>query len=134
MGYYGGRGARRLQELGPFEGKPQAVPKPGPKNLHECRWDFSARLTIPDDWPSGVYLGRLTTVVPDDTGPYWQSYVVFIVRDDRPADILFQCSDNTWQAYNRWPNNYSVYTHPEGQPGPLGRRELRSPLRPRSPA
>ena len=27
--------------------------------------------------------------------PYWQSYVVFIVRDDRPADILFQCSDNT---------------------------------------
>ena len=31
MGYYGGRGARRLQELGPFEGKPQAVPRPGPR-------------------------------------------------------------------------------------------------------
>ena len=25
-----------------------------------------------------------------------------LVRDGRPADILFQCSDNTWQAYNRW--------------------------------
>ncbi len=118
MGYYGGRGARRLKELGPFEGKPQAVPRPGPKNLHECRWDSAARLTIPDVWPSGVYLGRLTTVPPGDTEPYWQSYVVFIVRDDRPADILFQCSDNTWQTYNRWPNNYSVYTHPKGNQGP----------------
>ncbi len=69
-----------------------------------------------------------------DAEPYWQSYVVFIVRDDRPADILFQCSDNTWQAYNRWPNNYSVYTHPEGDAGALGRRQLRPALRPRGAA
>ena len=65
-----------------------------------------------------MYLGRLTTE-RDSTGyGYWQSYVVFIVKDDRPADILFQCSDNTWQAYNRWPNNYSLYTHPKGVQGP----------------
>src|SRR5947209_5103395 len=38
MGYYGGRGARLVKELGPFDGKAQPVPKPGPKNLHECRW------------------------------------------------------------------------------------------------
>jgi hypothetical protein len=62
-----------------------------------------------------VYLGRLTTL---GEGPYWQSYVIFIVRDQRPADILFQCSDNTWQAYNRWPSHYSVYTHPKGVQGP----------------
>ena len=30
----------------------------------------------------------------------------------RPADILFQCSDNTWQVYNRWPDDYSLYTDP----------------------
>ncbi|MDR3633187.1 MAG: hypothetical protein P4L84_05070, partial [Isosphaeraceae bacterium] len=101
MGYYGGRGARLLTKLGPFEGKPQPVPKPGEKNLHECHWEPTTRLTIPADWPSGVYLGRLTTLVDESVEPYWQSYVVFIVRDDRPADILFQCSDNTWQAYNR---------------------------------
>ena len=89
--------------------------------------------TIPDDWPSGVYLGRLTTIADPDDEPYWQSYVVFIVRDDRPADILFQCSDNTWQAYNRWPSHYSVYTHPKGDPGPLGRRQLRPALRPGGP-
>ena len=118
MGYYGGRGARLMTKLGPFDGKPQPTPEPGEKNLHECRWEPTTRLTIPADWPSGVYLGRLTTSVVEGVDPYWQSYVVFIVRDERPADILFQCSDNTWQAYNRWPNHYSVYTHPKGNQGP----------------
>ncbi len=66
MGYYGGRGARLMKTLGPLDGKAQPVPKPGPKNLHECRWEPSTQLTIPDDWPSGVYLGRLTTVPEGD--------------------------------------------------------------------
>jgi hypothetical protein len=118
LGYYGGRGARLMTKLGPFAGKTQPVPKPGPKDLHECRWESTTTLTIPHDWPSGVYLGRLTTKVDERVEPYWQSYVIFIVRDDRPADILFQCSDNTWQAYNRWPSHYSVYTHPKGGQGP----------------
>ena len=118
MGYYGGRGARAVAMLGPFECKAQTIPAPGTKNLHECQWPPAIRFTIPGDWLSGVYLGRLTTVVEGDTEPYWQSYVIFIVRDDRPADILFQCSDNTWQAYNRWPNQFSLYTHPRGNQGP----------------
>lgn len=117
MGYYGRCGARLMKKLGPFDGKPQPTPKPGEKNLHECQWKPDTTFTVPDDWLSGVYLGRLTTL-PDEKRPYWQSYVVFIVRDDRPADILFQCSDNTWQAYNRWPNNFSLYTHPKGGQGP----------------
>jgi hypothetical protein len=65
-----------------------------------------------------VYLGRLTTVPDSQAEPYWQSYVVFIVRAARPSGILFQCSDNTWQAYNRWPNRYSIYTDPRGSQGP----------------
>lgn len=117
-GYYGGRGARHLKTLGPFQGKPQPVPPVGPRSLRECQWEPATSLTIPANWPSGVYLGRLTTLPEHDTQPYWQSYVVFIVRDDRPADILVQCSDNTWQAYNRWPDNYSVYTNPKGTQGP----------------
>ncbi len=118
MGYYGGRGARLMTKLGPFSTSTQPTPQPGPKNLHECRWERTTQLTIPADWPSGVYLGRMTTIAKDENEPYWQSYIVFIVRDHRPADILFQCSDNTWQAYNRWPNNYSIYTHPKGVEGP----------------
>lgn len=123
-GYYAGRGARLMTTLGPLQGKPQPVPPVGERRLRECQWEPAASLKIPADWPSGVYLGRLTTL-PDGSperergdAPYWQSYVVFIVRDHRPADILFQCSDNTWQAYNRWPDNYSVYTDPKGNQGP----------------
>ncbi|MCP5550111.1 MAG: hypothetical protein H7A53_04375 [Akkermansiaceae bacterium] len=118
-GHYGGRGARLMTTLGPLKGKPQPTPEParGDRHLHECQWEAIATLAIPTDWPSGVYLGRLTT--PDATGfGYWQSYLVFIVKDDRPADICLQCSDNTWQAYNKWPSNYSVYTHPKGNQGP----------------
>src|SRR6185503_5575181 len=37
------------------------------------------------------------------------SYVIFIVRDDRRADFIFQCSDTTWHAYNRWPSQFSLY-------------------------
>lgn len=117
-GYYGGRGARLMTTLGPFDGSTQTDPAIGPKNLHECRWKAATTLVIPADWPSGVYLGRLTCLPPDETKAPWQSYVIFIVRDDRPADILFQCSDNTWNAYNQWPSNYSVYTHPKGNQGP----------------
>lgn len=117
MGYYGGRGARLMRTIGPLQGIVQPTPQPGEKNLHECRWETSHSLTIPEDWLSGVYLGRLTTL-PGPDAPYWQSYVIFVVEDDRPADVLFQCSENTWQAYNSWPNRYSIYTHPKGNQGP----------------
>ena len=65
---------------------------------------------IPKDWTSGVYLGKLTA-----TGSGLQSYVVFIVRDDRETDFLFQCSDLTWQAYNRWPSQFALYDDGEDQ-------------------
>ena len=108
-GYYGGRGARLMTTLGPFPGKVQPVPPVGAKRLRECQWEPCVSLTIPEDWVSGVYLGRLTTLPEKPNAPYWQSYIVFIVKDDRPADILVQCSDNTWQAYNRWPDTFSLY-------------------------
>lgn len=117
-GYYGGRGARLITELGPFEGMPQPVPKMAEKRLLECRWAKTTSLRIPTDWPSGVYLGRLTTLPDHADQPYWQNYVIFIVRDTRRADILLQCSDNTWQAYNKWPDNTSLYTDPRGAQAP----------------
>jgi hypothetical protein len=117
-GWYGGRGARLMTTLGPLEGKPQPTPPVGPRRIRESRWTASASLTIPAAWLSGVYLGRLTTKPENSEQPYWQSYLIFIVRDERPADVLLQCSDNTWQCYNQWPDGYSVYTHPQGNQGP----------------
>lgn len=104
LGWYGGDGGRLMKSLGPLTGTTQADPPVGPKRLRECRWNPSLELRIGDDWPSGVYLGKLTT-----TAEGWQSYVIFIVRDERRADYLFQCSDNTWQAYNRWPSQFALY-------------------------
>ncbi len=118
MGYYDGAGARLMGAFGPFEGREQTVPEIGEQRLRECRWEKTTTLTIPEDWVSGVYLGRLTTLPDRADEPYWQSYVVFIVKDDRPADLLFQCSDNTWQAYNRWPVNESLYTDPRAAHAP----------------
>ncbi len=43
-----------------------------------------------------------------------QSYGIFIVHDDRPCDLLFQCSDMTWACYNSWPTNeWSLYHNDE---------------------
>jgi hypothetical protein len=104
LGYYQGKGGRHMLRLGPFKGETQPDPPVGEERLRECRWAPATRLTIPKDWPSGVYLGKLTAEKEK-----LQSYVVFIVRDDRACDFLFQCSDTTWSAYNRWPSEWSLY-------------------------
>ncbi len=104
MGYYQGHGARHMLRLGPFDGSVQPDPPIGEMRLRECHWEPCATLTIPDDWLSGVYLGKLTAEREE-----LQSYVIFVVRDDRKTDFLFQVSDNTWNAYNRWPSQFALY-------------------------
>lgn len=104
LGYYQGKGGRFVQRLGSFKGRKQETPPEGEERLRECHWESCTTLEIPKDWVSGVYLGKLSALTHR-----YQSYVIFTVRDDRPADFLFQCSDNTWQAYNAWPDNYSLY-------------------------
>ena len=104
MGYYGGAGGRLMSKLGPFQGQTQTDPPVGKNRLRECEWKPGVTLKIPRDWVSGVYLGKLTAARSGI-----QSYIIFIVRDERPADIIFQCSDLTWQAYNRWPDHFALY-------------------------
>jgi len=104
MGYYGGAGGRQVASLGPFEGETQLDPPVGKNRLRECQWTACTELKIPQEWLSGVYVGKLTARLE-----HWQSYVIFIVRDDRRADFIFQCSDLTWQAYNRWPGQFALY-------------------------
>ena len=109
-GYYGGLGGRLLSELGPFAGVIQPDPPVGVHRVRACQWTPCVELTIPNDWVSGVYVGKLTA---EREG--WQSYLIFIVRDDRRADYLFQCSDTTWQAYNRWPDQFALYDDGENK-------------------
>ncbi|MFN0054052.1 MAG: N,N-dimethylformamidase beta subunit family domain-containing protein [Planctomycetales bacterium] len=104
LGYYGGTGGRLMRSFGPLPGTTQPDPDVGEERLRECRWEPALEFVIPDEWPSGVYVGKLTA----QRGG-WQSYVIFIVRDDRACDFLFQCADSTWLAYNRWPNQWALY-------------------------
>src|SRR5262249_39123359 len=101
---------RRVMSLGPLPGKTQPTPKDGPHNIVECGWEESFLVPISQDWLSGVYLGKLTTL---ESG--YEAYFIFIVRDDRPADFLFQCSDLTWQSYNRWPAWRSLYDYQDNK-------------------
>ena len=105
MGYYQGKGGNLKKKIDSLAGNVQITPEPDPKtNFFEAAWDKSYSLVIPDDWVSGVYLCKLTTLPS-----HYQSYMIFIVKDKREADFVFQCSDLTWQAYNRWPRWNSMY-------------------------
>ena len=114
LGWYGGLGGRLMGEMGPYRGRTQPVPMMSVQRLRECAWEVSARLTIPDDWQSGVYLAKLSRVEPGaaPNAPDYgvQSYITFVVKSRRECDLLFQVSDITWQAYNKWPGNDSLYT------------------------
>ncbi|HEV8560406.1 MAG TPA: N,N-dimethylformamidase beta subunit family domain-containing protein, partial [Actinophytocola sp.] len=111
LGYYQGNGARKVASgLRPTATLPQSQPTclndPNPTGLIDCgNWAVSASWTVPSTAVSGVYIAHL--VRDDATGG---SHIVFIVRNDTShSDMLFQTSDETWQAYNTYGGN-SLYT------------------------
>src|SRR5262249_53016518 len=101
--------------------------------LIDCgNWAGSGTWDVPATSVSGIYIAKLTR---HDNGHH--SHIVFIVRDDsRDADIVFQTSDTTWQAYNQYPgvtnggaslycggplsNDGSSYARSCGTPAPKG--------------
>ena len=88
---------------------PQTQPNPitdASTGLVDCgNWAVSASWAVPVTATSGVYIARL---VRADTGG--ASHIPFVVRDDSStADLIFQTSDTTWQAYNNYGGN-SFYT------------------------
>src|SRR5262249_48805963 len=60
LGYYGGKGGRHMRQFGPIAGTVQPDPEIGHERLRECAWQPSVEFAIPNDWPSGVYVGKLT--------------------------------------------------------------------------
>jgi hypothetical protein len=96
MGWYDGQGGRLLQNIGPLDGisQPECTVDPA-TGLADCDWSSSYTLAIPNTWTSGIYLAVLTNEQS------YQNYIVFVVRDDtRTADLLYQQSVTTYQAYN----------------------------------
>jgi len=102
LGYYDGAGATLVDTTAPTAAMPQTQPaclnQMATTGLVDCgNWEESGTWAVPPTAVSGIYLAKLTR---HDNGH--TSHIVFIVRDDsRTADIVFQTSDTTWQAYNQ---------------------------------
>jgi hypothetical protein len=108
LGYYGGDGARKITTINPSVALPQTQPAcltVAATNLIDCgNWAVSASWVVPSTATSGIYFGNM---IRSDTGGVGQ--VFFIVRNDAShSDLLFQTSDEGWQAYNDY-GGHSLY-------------------------
>ena len=115
LGYYGGDGARLVATVNPSAALPQAQPEcleEAATGLVDCgNWAVSASWLVPADATSGIYFAR---AVRQDNGG--ASHIVFIVRNDAgTSELLFQTSDTTWQAYNRYGGNSLYVGSPAGR-------------------
>jgi Domain of unknown function (DUF4082)/Fibronectin type III domain/Mo-co oxidoreductase dimerisation domain len=110
IGYYSGDGARKIvSNMQPTATLPQSQPAclvTNSTGLVDCgNWAVSASWAVPSDAISGLYVAHL---VRDDTGG--DSLIPFVVRNDSShSAIVYQTSDETWQAYNTYGGN-SLYT------------------------
>ncbi len=112
MGYYRGRGARKVATVQPSAILPQVQPNclnDSATGLTDCgNWAQSAAWTVPSTAVSGIYFAK--AVREDGVNAGKASHIFFVVRDDAStSDLLFQTSDTTWQAYNNYGGN-SLYT------------------------
>ncbi len=105
LGYYNGLGGRLVSSSGSLTGGPQAACTLNTTTkLVECNWSNSYTIAVGSDWTSGLYVAKL---IDQTSGK--QSAIWFVVRDDSgKADILFQSSFTTFQAYNSQ-GQYSLY-------------------------
>jgi hypothetical protein len=112
LGYYGGLGARLIQGgLTPTSTAAQpACQTFQATGLVDCgNWSVSRSWTVPSTAVSGVYIAVLKRNNPP-AGEDGYSQIEFVVRDDSShSDLVYQTSDETWQAYNDY-GGASLYT------------------------
>lgn len=118
LGYYGGKGARKVASISKTLAQAQSQPNPKTQAstglVDAGNWAVSASWAVPATATSGVYIGKLVRL----DGSLGSSHIPFIVRDDNStSDILVQTSDTTWQAYNFWGGNSLYSATTSGLPG-----------------
>ncbi|NUT51358.1 MAG: DUF4082 domain-containing protein, partial [Saccharothrix sp.] len=116
LGWYGGVGARfqeRITRSG-AQNQPPCLRGTDGSALIDCgNWAVSLSWNVPPTAVSGIYYARTHR---NDTGA--ENEIVFVVRDDSSTSkILFQTSDSTWVAYNRYGGNSLYFGDGPGQGG-----------------
>jgi len=100
IGWYQGLGGRLMASSGPLVGTAQTpCTADATTGLIDCGWSASYNLSVPLTWTSGVYLVRLHNAAG------YENFIDFVVRDGRPADLVYQQPVLTYQAYNNYPDN-----------------------------
>lgn len=118
MGWYAGRGARRVYQRLQIAAQPQpsCIPASDSTGLIECHWfpispslNPGSFLSYFSDGPvSGYYVAKLS--YPSRDAPQSQAYIIFVVReDDLARTFLMNSAVSTYQAYNDW-GGHSLYS------------------------
>jgi len=99
LGYYGGDGATLVTSINHQSGtivQPAALVDPTTGLVDAGNWQVTDAWAIPANATSGIYVANVV-----DGSQVFQ--IPFIVRNDGShSDIVYQTSDQTWQAYNGW--------------------------------
>jgi hypothetical protein len=109
MGYYGGAGAAKKATINVQLAQAQVQPNAfvdSTTHLYDAgNWNVSASWNVPVNAVSGIYFAKLVR----DDGTAGSSHIVFIVRNDSShSNLLFQTSDETWEAYNTY-GGFNLY-------------------------
>ena len=97
IGYYNNAGARQIlppSTVAVHEMPPCTNTKA--TGLVACNWPATFSVTIPGNAVSGLYIVRI--IRQDHIG----ALIPLVVKDQRQADLYFQSSVTTAQAYNNW--------------------------------
>lgn len=110
LGYYGGDGATLVTSIAHQAAsaidQPAPLTDPATGNIDAGNWSVTDSWSIPADATSGVYIAKLVRL----DGTPGENVIPFIVTNNAStSDIIFQTSDQTWQAYNAWGGG-SFYT------------------------
>src|SRR2546423_1252182 len=105
MGYYQGKGARKVGSVTPTvpQSQPACVTNAA-TGLVDCgNWAVTATWPIPAGPAPGIYFAGPSPA----SGT--ASQIVFVVRNDGShSDVVFRTNDTTWEAYNAYGGN-SLY-------------------------
>ncbi|KAF0117020.1 MAG: hypothetical protein FD150_110 [Rhodobacteraceae bacterium] len=86
------------------------APTPADCSVKGCGWPIAFQITIPPDWPTGVYVATLAI-------DGHESMAIFVLKPARPtAQLALILTTGTWCAYNDWggSNHYQGLTGPSG--------------------
>ena len=108
MGYYGGAGARLIDQVTtkPISHYSASAPSKAPESLVIADWPIAWDFKVTNQTLPGQYLIRL-----DDKNGDSNFVPIMVTNPESKNPVTFISSVLTWQAYNEW-GGYSLYKGP----------------------